>query len=816
MTAPVNAPVYPVRARYGERDKTHALLSSTADETLIPATLLELTDKPPGYTPSGERWWPSVGCGPIGQWWVLWWTMPDERATRGGMVRSEVSLWPLDCAPDIQDLAAEMAALNGGESFYPAPSEMLATVAESLIAGNVGTPVLGDLDMWPSILAGLWHRLWPDARKCFAARVAISPPAGGESVSPPWLYAVSPERINQWPHASIIPIASAKTVNASRGARWVSGENDAIIEELIAANEGIGQDLSGIRRISRAAERLESLRKNADAPAATELLRTLCAIAPERNSLARFKSEALAILDKTLPTATASLVNSLANIRLSELPEGADTLLTTSVENWSTNQLPQIRGAESDRFLSLALAGQAEQWWVVSARAGIKRGIRSDAPVWPPFLLRWLSSTVEKSFSEVLGVNLGTLEDKLLTAASAATMSDTESSVLRQNTRTLRWSRLHALATLSVLPPKEALQSQLTFTPDPIPGLNFLVDRISGPVLVGKAVEINDTALFSLVARRTVTCPELLGRMKLSQKAWRTLWELHIEAGGVPWPSNVSRDDQAKEYLAFATSEGQGASLISRFASDFASAALGFPDRRLLWGALDKRASDSLATEVASLILQKVNTGENVACPEPILLAAVCHIAAHSDLTAYGATCLLIWQPQISEYAAERIVDRICYWHEPGVTKLGRLVLDRGWRRIARWLISQFRFGSTSVLPAIHACADLYNFWDLLFIPAAPGTEPRKVDRNQLILRVADLGSELAAARLDELWQRAGGKRGVLLHSGTASERWHDAATKAASGALGEGLMSLVSALLDDLPNNPDLKALERIIQDSV
>lgn len=816
MTAPVNAPAYPVRARYGERDKTHALLSCTADEALIPATLLELTDKPPGYTPSGERWWPSVGCGPIGQWWVLWWTVPDEHATRGGMVRSEVSLWPLDCAPDIQDLTVEMATLNGGEPFHPAPSEMLATVAESLIAGNIGTPVLGDLDMWPGILAGLWHRLWPDARKCFAARVAISPPAGGESVSPPWLYAVSAGRINQWPNASIIPIALAKTVNASRGARWVSGETDAIIEELIAANEGIGPDLSGIRRISRAAERLESMRKNANAPAATELLRTLCAIAPERRSLARFKSEALAVLDKTLPSAAVSLVNSLTNIRLVELPADADAILPRAVEDWAAEQLPQVFGAEPSRFLSLAVTGQAEQWWVVAARAGIRRGIRSDAPVWPPFLLRWLSSTVEKSFSEVLGVNPGTLEDDLFTAASAATMSDAEYAVLRKNARTLRWSRLHALATLSVLPPKEALQSQLTFTPDPISGLKVLVDKIPGSVLVDNAVEINDTVLFSFVARRTVTCPELLGGMRLSEKAWRTLWELHIEAGGVPWPSNVSRDVQVNEYLAFAMSEGQGSSLIARFASDFASAALGFPDRSLLWEALDRGASDALAAAVASLILEKANSGNDVARPEPVLLAAVGHIAAHSDLTAHGAARLLIWQPQISEYAAERMVGRICYWREPGVTKLGQLVLERGWRRIARWFTSQYRFGSSSVLPAIHACVDLYSFWDLLFIPTAPGAEPKKADRNQLILRVADLGSEFASARLDELWQRAGGKSGALLHSGTESERWHDAAAKAASGALGEGLISLVGVLLDELPNNADLKALERIIQDSV
>ncbi|MCT7313014.1 hypothetical protein N5J06_18735 [Ralstonia sp. CHL-2022] len=814
MTMPANATTFPIRASYGERDKTHALLTCSADEAIMPALLLELTDKPPGYVPSGERWWPSVGCGPVGQWWALWWTVPDHNATRGGMVRSEVSLWPLDEVPSIRDLAVEMQALNGGEPLHLVSREVLATVAESLISGNAVTPVFGDLDLWPSLVASLWQRLGPDARMSFAARVAISPPLGGESVSPPWLYAVSEDRINQWPNTAIVPIASAGTGIASRGARWVSGEVDAIIDELIAANVAIGPSLSGVRRISRAADRLESLRQSADARGAIELLRTLCAIAPDRGALVEFKSEGLAALQTTLPTAPIDLVSSVANIRLSELPEQADTLLPSIVESWAAEQLPKTDTADASHFFSLVLTGKAEQWWITSTRAGIKRGIRDGAAIWPSFLLRWLSSSAVESIVEVLGVRSLVLEGKVLATALATAMSQMEYKALLKNARTLQWSRVHALAALSVLPPKEALASQLAFGPDSAFGLEILVDKIPGSVLVENAIETGDKQLLSLVAQRTSMTPDLLAGMDLSKKAWRTLWEFHIEAGGVLWPPNVDRDIQAGEFLASLASEGQGASIVARFARDFAPAALKFPDRSALWSDLERSAAEALATEVARLIVDTANSGLECACPEPGLLPTVHHVAVNGNLGAHGAARLLIWQPQISESGAEDVIACVRYWGETGATALGQVVLDRGWRRIARWLTTQYQRGFTAVLPAIHACSELYTIWELWFVPMAPGASSKPIEHNQLITRVAELGSTLAASRLDELWQRAGGKSGALLHSGTEQERWHDAARKAATGALQDRIMSLVDVLLEDLPHNTDLEALKKIIRD--
>ena len=81
-----------LRARYGVKDNGHALLWQNDSSVKLPPSLLGLSDRPQGYEQPGEQWWPSVGCAPLSEYWALWWTVPDNSAQRGGMVRSEVAI----------------------------------------------------------------------------------------------------------------------------------------------------------------------------------------------------------------------------------------------------------------------------------------------------------------------------------------------------------------------------------------------------------------------------------------------------------------------------------------------------------------------------------------------------------------------------------------------------------------------------------------------------------------------------------------------------------------------------------------------------
>lgn len=283
---------YPIRATYGEKNQTHGILVCSADMSLLPPILLDLTDKPPGYTSSGEGWGPSVGCGPIGQWWALWWTEPDPLASRAGMVLSQVAMWPLDTIGEVHELCIEMEMLNGGKPITLPSPFVVALVAEALLA-DASVPVFGNLQLWPGLLVMLWERLWPEARQAFSARVAISPSQGGESVAPPWLFGVDSGRLLEWANSQVIIPSGPETGVASRAARWLMGQPDPVLKELLNSGMSLGSTLGTLRRIARVADHLEALRMVPDAITAIYLLRALLNVSSDREELKAFKQEAI-------------------------------------------------------------------------------------------------------------------------------------------------------------------------------------------------------------------------------------------------------------------------------------------------------------------------------------------------------------------------------------------------------------------------------------------------------------------------------------------------------------------------------------------
>src|SRR5262249_42424859 len=149
------------------------------------------------------------------------------------------------------------------------------------------------------LIAALWARLWPEVRRSFSARVAVSPPQGGESVTPPLIYGVPTERTLQWSGHRVITAASNST-RLSRAAGWLVGDSDSTLEEVLIACPLRPAELRGLRHAARAAERLDGLRAAPDPQRALDLLRTLELLAPAPDAAASLKEEALRVLGRGL------------------------------------------------------------------------------------------------------------------------------------------------------------------------------------------------------------------------------------------------------------------------------------------------------------------------------------------------------------------------------------------------------------------------------------------------------------------------------------------------------------------------------------
>lgn len=803
MNAPTRRRIF-VRATYGERDNMHTLLSCSGDERALPATLAGFTDKPQGHLGPGESWWPSVGCGPFGDWWAIWWAVPDNRAARAGMARAEVGLWPLEDVSEVDDLAKVMESLNGGVPVPAASPKLLAAVAEALIRdGDV--PVIADLQAWPSVLAGLWPRLWPAARREFSAWVTLSPPQVGDSKYLPWLYAVPSGREKQWPSQVIINALDTPAI--SRGAHWLIGSFDATLDELLVECPFPDSSVTHLNRIGRAAERLDRVRSSPDAASGTELARTLAAINPSPAGALKLKKEALRAVSLHLASAPLSAIHALANLDAMHYP--ADAMPSTALREWVFNQLPNLPPSDIKIALNVYLAGKAQRWWLKAFRDALREGLSGQHPAWCTVMLFWLCNTPDLSTLSSDIVNSSELEFGVLNAFARSQLTKEQLQSLRRATFTFAWARLHATSVWRLLPPVEAIGDQLRFPVNCWDGVELLLQEALGEDVVRSAVELEDPRLVSTAACLSIATPTLLSSMDLQVNGWRQLWVKHIAAGGHPWPSGIVLNVEASKFLHAVLTDQYARGPIARLTADFAVAAFELPEREKLWSHLDANEARLLLHETAKLSLKRLERGEEFLQPELALSDAILTQAKQIKLGAKALGTIISWNLALEESAIRSWIREISL-EGPVGRKIGELIRDRHWKNTANDLYVRFISGEREVLAALSECREQLWWWERIQVPALGSAGTTVPTRDDLVRRAGELGGDLAAPSLDDIWERAGGSRKVLLAHGTPAEKWNHACRKAYDGALAGGLRALVDVLIDDLPNNRELAELRR------
>jgi hypothetical protein len=662
--------------------------------------------------------------------------------------------------------------------------------------------------MWPGILAGLWPRLWPAARREFAAWVTLSPPQVGDLKYIPWLYAVPLGREKQWPSHVIVNPLGAQAV--SRGARWLMGEPDATLDELLVECPFPDGSVTHLSRIARAAERLDRVRRSPEVVSGTELARTLAAIAPTPTGALRHKTEALSAVHLELATASPSAIRALANLDAGHYP--ANAMPSAALQRWVLDQLPVVAPSDLMATLKVFVAGQAQSWWLDAFRDALRAGLGSVQPAWCKMALFWMCNMPDVSALSSNIVEPAKLEVGVVNVVENTQLTAEHLQALRRATHILAWSRLHAAAVWLSSPPVKAFAKQLRFPTNAWDGIGLLLKRASDKDLVLSAVELEEPGLLTAAARRTIVNPTLLRPMDLSLAGWRLLWAKHLAGGGVAWPAEVDQDAEASKFLHAIVANHYEPGPIAKLPADFAASVLILPVRDKFWSRMDANEARLLAQETAKIVLETIGNGEAFPQPERPLLDAVFAQAERMKLTAAAIVTLISWIPTIDERAVQIWVRGVSCAGEAG-RQLGRAIRDQYWDRIAKDLFNRFLLGDKDVLPALIECKKLLWWWDQLRVPEPGSAGNTALTREDVVRRTGELGGKLAPTSLDDIWERAGGLLKVLPAYGTPAERWNQASRKADSGALAGGLTALVDLLIADLPYNRELTELRNELQ---
>lgn len=805
--------IQPLRARYGAKDNSHGLLEWQGAPATLPSDLLGLTDKPPGYHMPGEAWWPSLGCGVVGDWWALWWTVPDDTVSRAGMVRSEVAVWRLDEIGAVEDLRPVLASLAGLESIPAASPELLRAVAEALVSSEPKRPpVVFDLDAWPSIIADLWTQLWPDARRSFSARVAVIPPQGGESVLPPLLYCVQRQRLSGW--SEFPEIRANSGIKPSRAALWLVGDGDATFTEVLESCNSFPSDLKKLGSVARAAERLDKLREHSEPRNALELLRTLAVLAPSPDTARNLKIEALRELKRGFSEPEPELVFSLKNLDLASLP--TEELPEAALTMWVSCQASHLSLDAAQQLLAGLGEKQAQRWWQESVRKALSGRLANLDNQWAKSALSWLCLPDCAKILEAILPSTDIVETSLLNVAGETGLSKPALSQLQTQTVVRQWSRLHAWAVMGQFSSSQAYYLQrTTFAGHALAGLKYLVEHLPGNDVIHEVINTPDGQLTQLVAQRTAREPQLLQAIDVGDAAWRELWAAHIAAGGDCWPPKSNKEMLCSALLdVVAAGEKIPSGLIAPLAKDLAEIAFNQPDRAKLWSLLNPDSCAVLLPLVADVLIRACNTGQLVSSPESQLAQEVLKRSRATGLSLKIFVVLLSSNVPLDEQDLIRCVSSSTRkdWEPDVVAAVGKVVSERRWKMVAEKIYATSE-SIPEILPAVSACQALLNIWNRFKLSRRTGNLSLVANSEDgLIHRVAELGADLSPYELDDIWERAGGKRKDLNVGGTPANRWQAASNLAKSGKLKEGLLVLVSELENLHPHNSDLKELARII----
>lgn len=809
----------PVRATYGVRDNSHRLLSCDDVSISLPTELEGLTDRPAGNITPGECWWPSVGCGPVGDWWGIWWTEPDEEAKRGGMVKSEVALWPLSIIGNIEDLTPVLYELSGQTTLEPITSLHVEQVAGALLAGgNQSVAICDDLAIWPSILASLWLGLWPTARADFSSRIALTPPQNSVLSRPPQVLAIPKNREHQWQAGyTKINLANALPTERTtcRATRHLAGEKDSTINEIMQVIPPQTADLGHLRRVARLAEGVDRLREIESFDDALSLLRTLAVVAPDVTTGQEYKSMALSILSRTVGNATRQQIEAMANIELPDLPESAS--LPKSIQDRCFQIIPMLSKEESVGLLNRLMPGKAISWWHKAITAALKEGVRNLNEVWAERMLFWLGlPQFEQLFSKILCGGKG-IESQLLLTAEKQTWDAADIVTLCNQATKYNWSRLHAWCLMKTMSASEAFNAQYDFSGEIKPGLSYLADKLPPNDVVTEAVTRTNDTLIELAVPLTMHDPGLLKLLNVSEESSRMLWVCHIEGGGQCWHGDFSITTQGTELLAAVISGQSSYGLFEFLAADLAELVTDHPYREQLWTRLSASEIDVLLPLVAGRVIARIDNGQTISRPERVIVDVVVKIIRNSRPSAQMLCDLISWGVQLRESEVITWVKqfRSAEWRLVATT-IGQLTRTSNWRNLSKTLYKLSKRMS-EVKPAIDACYQLlptldriaYTFWE----SGRPTSHTSINKRNELVNVVADLGSRLHPVGLDELWERAGGERRDLESGGRPKDRWQHAARIANNGSNKGGLTSLVDELIDEYPQSHELMEVRTILR---
>ena len=811
------------QALYGEHQGGHSLLVASGDRE-VSAEIVQRLDLP-DTAPPGVKWSPFLRGFPYRDRYVLARTFLDANASRGGMVFSHALIAPLDDIVEWRDLRLllQYLATSDGqrpdattvdvfytESRLPDSNDLM-NLAETLASPGKLPVVRIGRDGFDDLVVALWARLVRGIRRNFAFRLSFGPRDLVETPKPVFV-CIPQEMVARWPDYRSIGSGPPHGPSSLATAVLSGHETSAPLLEFMNEIDTEPTKFDELRLIEQA------YRLSVDEPTLEQsigVVRLVEKLSPDPDAGRERKEGFVRQLCELLPTAEAEQILRLRNLQLSAFP--SSSRVWQALEAWTAeNAFPE----EQDSEMLSAIAGAttrtaAIKEWRAALLKGLTAAAHSRKSGFAEAFWRWIRANPDIVTAVFHHIPTGRDMEERLAAVPPKELEETSVETLVKLARSRGWLRVHGAALSAAYDPLDAVRRQVEADTDSsfVDGLRLALRQARPADVLECALVIDDPRVASLAGEAVAKNPKLLSKVDLTRTNAQAIWReaLVIDPGTWQGPADPKAVFHA---ILDSLLDGRNTdlSLIDRLSQMPVADLGGYPRRSEAWSRVSGIARDNILAATAEGWLQCAEGGSIPFKPdqdlqsvilatdklEPTLNAlisgrigtAVGIVAALDQYDQHRFSCLL--QSAISGSRSLLVLDS---------EGIGRLVLERGWGKIADNLAERYRSGRRDLKPALCACLSLFGTWTRLFLGLTPPSETEKWEA------FGELAADLYPGGPDdeELWQRAGGKDADLKQRKSGRERWRQALRKIRYGKRPHP-SALLARMLEDYPQNGHIR----------
>ncbi|WP_149194220.1 effector-associated domain EAD1-containing protein [Luteimonas suaedae] len=814
------------QAIYGEVRGGHGLRLAS-DGGGISAALTARLDLP-DTAPPGANWSPFLSGFPHGDHYVLARTFADPTAKRAGMVLSHALIVPLDEIVETTDLRPLLALLiatpelpaNLETCVVPAPTGGLPEAfdllpaAAALAERGAGQVVRIGTQGFEELVVALWFHFWPELRASFAFRLSFTPQDLVEMPKPALVCTPTSLAI-RWTGHRVIGIEVPATV--SRAAKILSGGFEPKPVLNFAREIGACLDrFSDFPLLLQAYDLAGHATPKLDECIST--IRLVDRLSPDPSAGSAGKTKVLMRLLSRLGDASVRDVLLLRNLNGSGFP--AMRSLWAALENWAAKN--SFLESDDEDMLSIfdnvfSPVAAVEAW-----RSAITRGITTAVSVnsesFSAAFWRWAHAR-PATLAE-LGASLP--RDHDLEARLSEIVPEKISLNAAQTVRVLGlskdWMRLHGAAVGASLAPRDAVLKQLEVDTDSkcLEGVKAALRLATPSQKIALALELVESRVVQIAAEEVARKPKLLKDIDFTSKPAQELWARALAINAEAWKGPADPQRSFSTVIEMLLDSGQAnAELIAALAKTPVADLNNHPRRIEVWQSVNEPVRTDLLKTTAAGWLERAVADSSACAPEPCLEAAILDGESLDRqlraLTSNGigtAIRIMAVLPNHDEARFIAWLDVMSTMQRSLATAdaeaIGRLVLDRRWRKAVDSLVQLVRNGRQDVKQALRICRDMISIWDAFLLGLSPITNEEKWHLLQELL--IDLYP--AGPNDNELWSRAGGQVAELQTHGNGKSQWRDAVSQVRRGKRPR-LRRLLREISDDYPANDRIRYLE-------